>query len=98
MPRMTATTTPVSQAELLDFLRPRQRMILITNRRDGAPHDTPVSSGGLSRYLLNRGATPWRLRSGSWLLPLRVSVRSSFSAPLSGLIASAAAAFPYSPQ
>jgi PPOX class probable F420-dependent enzyme len=45
MPRMTATTTTVSHAELMDFVRPRHRMILITTRRDGAPQASPVTGG-----------------------------------------------------
>ncbi|MDQ2750111.1 MAG: PPOX class F420-dependent oxidoreductase [Pseudonocardiales bacterium] len=45
MPRMTATTTAVSRAELLDFVRPRHQMILITRRRDGAVQASPVTGG-----------------------------------------------------
>ena len=45
MPRTIATTTDVELNELLDFLRPRHRMILITRRRDGSPQLSPVTGG-----------------------------------------------------
>jgi PPOX class probable F420-dependent enzyme len=45
MPRTVATNTTVSRAELLDFVRPRHQMILITRRRDGAPQASPVTAG-----------------------------------------------------
>ena len=44
MPR-TATADRVSNAELLDFLRPRHRVILQTRRRDGEAQLSPVSAG-----------------------------------------------------
>jgi PPOX class probable F420-dependent enzyme len=45
MPRTIATNTPVGRAELLEFVRPRHQMILITRRRDGAPQASPVTAG-----------------------------------------------------
>jgi PPOX class probable F420-dependent enzyme len=45
MPRTIATNTAVGREELLDFLRPRHHMILITRRRDGAPQASPVTAG-----------------------------------------------------
>ncbi len=45
MPRSIATNTQVDRTELLDFLRPRHRMILITRRADGAPQASPVTAG-----------------------------------------------------
>ena len=45
MPRTVATNTTVGRAELLDFVRPRHQMILITRRRDGAPQASPVTAG-----------------------------------------------------
>lgn len=45
MPRSVATTTPVELAELLDFVRPRHRLLLATERRDGRPQLSPVSGG-----------------------------------------------------
>jgi PPOX class probable F420-dependent enzyme len=44
MPR-TATATAVSRQDLLDFLRPRHRALLVTRRRDGAPQVSPVTAG-----------------------------------------------------
>ncbi|MCK1798455.1 PPOX class F420-dependent oxidoreductase [Streptomyces sp. XM4193] len=40
-----ATNTPVSRDELLDFLRPRHRAILLTRRTDGSPQGSPVTCG-----------------------------------------------------
>ena len=45
MPRTVATTTPVDLATLLDFVRPRHRMLLVTTRADGRPQVSPVSGG-----------------------------------------------------
>ena len=45
MPPTIATNTVVDRTELLDFVRPRHRMILITTRRDGAPQASPVTGG-----------------------------------------------------
>lgn len=41
----TATTTEVGLEQLLDFVRPRHRMLLITQRQDGAPQASPVTGG-----------------------------------------------------
>ena len=45
MARSIATNTTVGLAELLDFVRPRHRLLLATNRRDGRPQISPVSGG-----------------------------------------------------
>jgi PPOX class probable F420-dependent enzyme len=45
MARSIATNTRVERAELLDFIRPRHRMILVTRRADGAPQASPVTGG-----------------------------------------------------
>ena len=45
MARNIATNTRVELPELLEFLRPRHRMILTTHRRDGSPQLSPVSAG-----------------------------------------------------
>ena len=37
-----ATNTEVGLDELLEFVRPRHRMLLITERADGSPHVVPV--------------------------------------------------------
>ena len=45
MARSIATNTEVERAQLVDFIRPRHRMILITRRADGAPQASPVTGG-----------------------------------------------------
>ncbi len=45
MARSIATNTPVELDELLDFVRPRHRLLLATARRDGRPQISPVSGG-----------------------------------------------------
>ncbi len=45
MPRTIATNTPVDRDGLLEFLRPRHHLILLTRRRDGSPQASPVTAG-----------------------------------------------------
>lgn len=45
MPRTLATNTTVDLNALLEFVRPRHRMILLTRRRDGSPQLSPVTGG-----------------------------------------------------
>jgi PPOX class probable F420-dependent enzyme len=45
MPRTIATTVQVGLDELLEFIRPRHRMVVITRRRDGGPQASPVTAG-----------------------------------------------------
>jgi PPOX class probable F420-dependent enzyme len=45
MARKIATTTTVSRDELLEFARPRHRVLLTTTRRDGTPQSSPVTAG-----------------------------------------------------
>ncbi|ARQ72133.1 PPOX class F420-dependent oxidoreductase [Streptomyces marincola] len=40
-----ATNTSVTRAQLLDFVRPRHRAILLTRRADGAPQASPLTCG-----------------------------------------------------
>lgn len=40
-----ATNTDAGLDELLDFVRPRHRMVLMTRRSDGAPQASPVAGG-----------------------------------------------------
>ena len=40
-----ATNTDVDLEQLLDFVRPRHRMILMTRRSDGSPQASPVAGG-----------------------------------------------------
>jgi hypothetical protein len=43
--RSIATNTTVELAELLDFARPRHRLLLATTRRDGRAQISAVSGG-----------------------------------------------------
>lgn len=45
MPRNIATNTKVSLEELLDFVRPRHRALLLTRRADGSPQASPLTCG-----------------------------------------------------
>ncbi|WP_066957138.1 PPOX class F420-dependent oxidoreductase [Streptomyces lushanensis] len=40
-----ATNTAVDRAELLEFVRPRHRAILLTTRSDGRPQGSPLTCG-----------------------------------------------------
>src|SRR5258708_4459150 len=41
----SATNTAGSREELLDFVRPRHRAILLTTRADGRPQGSPLTCG-----------------------------------------------------
>jgi PPOX class probable F420-dependent enzyme len=45
VPRTVATTTHVDLEGLLDFVRPRHHMVLVTTRADGRPQASPVTGG-----------------------------------------------------
>ena len=45
MARTIATTQKVDLAGLLDFVRPRHHMLLVTLRKDGRPQVSPVAGG-----------------------------------------------------
>ena len=45
MARSIATDRYVDRAELLEFVRPRHRGLLVTTRRDGRPQISPVTMG-----------------------------------------------------
>ena len=45
MPRNIATTTTVALDELLEFVRPRHHLVLVTQRQDGTPQMSPVTGG-----------------------------------------------------
>ncbi len=45
MARKIATTTRIDLERLLDFVRPRHRMVLMTQRADGTPQASPVTGG-----------------------------------------------------
>jgi PPOX class probable F420-dependent enzyme len=43
--RTIATNTTVDRTGLLEFIRPRHRVLLLTTRSDGSPQASPVSAG-----------------------------------------------------
>ncbi|MEV1330863.1 PPOX class F420-dependent oxidoreductase [Micromonospora costi] len=45
MARSIATNTRVDRDGLVDFLRPRHRVVLMTTRADGRPQSSPVTAG-----------------------------------------------------
>ena len=45
MSRTIATNTSVDLDQLLEFVRPRHHMVLVTRRTDGAPQVSPVTGG-----------------------------------------------------
>ncbi|MFC4145731.1 PPOX class F420-dependent oxidoreductase [Micromonospora mangrovi] len=45
MARSIASNTRVDRAALIEFLRPRHRVVLMTTRADGRPQSSPVSCG-----------------------------------------------------
>lgn len=45
MARSIATNTTTDRDGLLDFIRPRHRVVLTTTRRDGTPQLSPVTAG-----------------------------------------------------
>jgi hypothetical protein len=53
MARKIATNTTVDRAELLEFVRPRHRVMLTTTRRDGTPQSSPgpIATGGFPARL-----------------------------------------------
>jgi PPOX class probable F420-dependent enzyme len=55
MPRTIATNTPVDRDALLNFVRPRHHMVLITTRADGTPQSSPVTGGidGAGRIVIS---------------------------------------------
>jgi PPOX class probable F420-dependent enzyme len=45
MARHIATNTRVERDQLLDFVRPRHRAVLLTRRADGSPQGSPLTCG-----------------------------------------------------
>jgi PPOX class probable F420-dependent enzyme len=45
VPRKLATTTTVDRDAMLEFVRPRHRLVLVTHRADGSPQVSPVTGG-----------------------------------------------------
>jgi PPOX class probable F420-dependent enzyme len=72
--RTVATTTEVDREELVEFVRPRHRAVLITTRSDGRPQASPVSCGvdGVGRIVVS--TYPQRAKAGNVRRDPRVSV------------------------
>jgi PPOX class probable F420-dependent enzyme len=76
MPRI-ATTDRVSRDELLDFVRTRHHLVLVTTRSDGRPQVSPVTGGAddagrivISTYPERAKATNLRRRPAASVLVL----------------------------
>ena len=74
MARSIATTSTVERADLLDFIRPRHRLVLATTRRDGRPQISPVSGGVDSEGRIVISSYPARAKTRNAELDTRVSV------------------------
>ena len=74
MAKTIATTTDVDLAGLLDFVRPRHRMVLITQRRDGHPQASPVTGGVDEQGRLVISTYPERAKTANARRQPRVSV------------------------
>ena len=74
MARKIATSTDVDRDGLLDFVRPRHRMILSTYRRDGGLQSSPVTGGvdGAGRLVV--ATYPERAKTRNALRDPRASV------------------------
>jgi len=62
MSRKIATTDRVERDVLLDFVRPRHRVVLTTFRADGSPQSSPVSAGVDGRGRLVVATYPQRAK------------------------------------
>lgn len=74
MPRTVATTTPVNRAELLEFVRPRHNLVLITTRKDGSPQASPVTGGVDEQGRIVISTYPERAKTANARRDPRVSV------------------------
>jgi PPOX class probable F420-dependent enzyme len=74
MARSIATNRSVQLAELLDFIRPRHRLLLATTRRDGRPQLSPVTGGVDDRGRVVISTYPSRAKTRNAERDPRVSV------------------------
>ena len=74
MPRRIATATEVDREGLLEFVRPRHRMLLMTTRRDGRPQASPVTGGVDEQGRLVVSTYPDRVKARNVRRDPRVSV------------------------
>jgi len=74
MARSIATNSTVELAELLNFVRPRHRLLLVTTRGDGRPQISPVSGGVDSQGRIVISTYPVRAKTRNAERDARVSV------------------------
>lgn len=65
MPRTTATNTTVERDALLEFLRPRHHMVLLTRRADGGVQGSPVTAGVDAEGRIVVATYPERAKAGN---------------------------------
>ncbi|HET8560576.1 MAG TPA: PPOX class F420-dependent oxidoreductase [Marmoricola sp.] len=65
MARKIATADRVERTELLDFIRPRHRMTLVTRRRDGSLQVSPVTGGVDDRGRIVVASYPQRAKAAN---------------------------------
>lgn len=69
-----ATTTEVDCAAMLDFVRPRHHLVLVTTRRDGRPQVSPVTGGVDDQGRIVIATYPERAKTANARREPRVSV------------------------
>lgn len=74
MARTYATADAVGPSELLDFVRPRHRMVLTTFRRDGSLQSSPVTGGVDAEGRIVIATYPQRAKSANVKRTPRASV------------------------
>ncbi|MFC0625268.1 PPOX class F420-dependent oxidoreductase [Kribbella deserti] len=74
MPRSIATNTKVDLEGLLEFVRPRHHLLLVTRRQDGSPQLSPVSGGVDSEGRIVISSYPERAKSKNIHRDSRTSV------------------------
>jgi PPOX class probable F420-dependent enzyme len=74
MARTIATNTQVDTEALLEFIRPRHHMLLITTRQDGRPQASPVSGGVDAEGRIVISSYPERAKSANVRRDARTSV------------------------
>ena len=74
MAKTIATTTEVDREQLLDFVRPRHNLVLITTRHDGRPQASPVSGGVDEQGRIVISTYPERAKTANARRDPRVSV------------------------
>jgi len=74
MARTIATNTAVDLDGLLEFIRPRHQMVVITRRQDGSPQASPVTGGVDEQGRIVVSTYPERAKAANARRDARVSV------------------------